>query len=224
MVREKVLDMQKQLLMERSSRCRVLGKKYGSLFSISIFEVVALVILQVIAWGGLTSGSFPVLRGSGVAIGLVTLFVAILFGSTVFSLGKYYDGFKSAGWLYLLYQSLSVVIYTTLGSGMLIFSFIASLFGILYIVSFSSAMQESFNQVDEEMASTWVRFKKIYLLVQIGWFISFQFAYFSRMSRVFGIVLLAMSAADIVLRIWQFILLGESSSAMDKYVNFPSEE
>ncbi len=218
----KTMDMEKQLLMERSSRCRVLGKKYGTLFGISVLEVISFVVLQVIAWHGLIGASLPVLQGSAVALGLVTIAVTVIFGTTVFSLGKYYDGFKSSGWLYVIYQGLTVYSYMTSGVGRPVFSFLASLFGIFYIMSFSSAMEESFDQVDEKMRGTWVLFKKVFLVMQIGQYINYLAVLGTHFARFFWFLYLAMNAAGIVIRIWQFILLGESSSAMDKYVNSPS--
>lgn len=218
----KTMDMEKQLLMERSSRCRVLGKKYGTLFGISVFEVIAFVVLQVIAWHALIGASLPVLRGSAVLLGIVTVFVAVIYGSTVFSLGKYYDGFKSSGWLYVIYQGLSVYSYMTSGVGRPLFSFLASLFGILYVMSFSSSMEESFDLVDEKMAGTWVLFKKVFLISQIGQYVSFLTVLGTHFANFFWLLYLGMNAAGFLIRIWQFILLGESSSAMDKYVNSPS--
>ena len=222
MMTGKTMDMGKQIQIERSARCREIGKKYGALFGIVIFEVIAFVILQVIMWSGVTSASLPVIYGSSIAILLVALGVSILYAVTVFSLGKYYDGFKSAGMIYVLYQGISAFSYTIFGFGRVILSFIASVLGIIYIMSFSSAVEESFELVDTKMASTWARFRKVFLLLQAVQFLSLLFVGYASGRSFSRICLLVMTAAGVILRLWQFILLGESSSAMDKYVNSPT--
>ncbi|MBO4927148.1 MAG: hypothetical protein J5379_02725 [Clostridiales bacterium] len=221
MIRSVTVNYEKELQMELSSRCLEMGRKFRSMFLIVIAQVAILAVCTVMRMARETGAS---LKGLMTMIGVmtvITIALSIAFCAIIFSLGKYYDDFKSAGILFVLYQLCTLLGNMLSGGAGPVFMLISSFFGVLYVVKLASAMEDSFSMVNAEMADKWESYKKIFVTVNVATIVCVVLLIVPVLSAVASILLVALVVADVVLGVRQFILLGQSAKMMDHFVNDP---
>lgn len=219
MIQTATVNLDKEILMERSSRCLDMGKKFRRLFLLVIATIIMTVITYVCVFYALSSEQ--ALTSVSLIPGIVIIVLAVVYGATLISLGSYHDEFSSAGIFYILAQISSVLNSRAVGFFGLVTSLMYTFFGIMYVLKLAAGMEVSFEIVDVKMAGKWEVYKKIFLTVNLLSLVNALCIISSGYGSVnfYGGIALAM--ASVVVSIWQIVLLGQSARAMEHYVNCP---
>ena len=207
--------------MERVQRCTEMSKKFMWLFIILAGSVLISAIISIMSYMRSRGSNFSnatLLLVVGLSI--VSVGVIIPYAMILISLRNHVMDFKLAGMYIIAAQCFSGLSSSISSIGLyILFSLLSSVFSVLYMLKFATAMSSSFDNVASYMAITWETFKKIYIYVQIGLLIC-SAACIIPILNIFALIgILLLELAAIGISIWQIALLFRSSRVMDQYAH-----
>lgn len=213
---QKLTERERQQQTALRERCAVLGKKYQTLFWVSIISVIISVVMLVMAYATRSAGAVLVLAASAIVLG-------IIYAVTLFTLGQYNENYTLAGVAYILLQVTDFIKQMAGGEIGMLFSLASLGLGIGYVLKYTLAMEECFTLVDGYISDSWASYRKAYIGVTIGSIacVVLAFVPFLAFLAVVGSVILAIVA--IGLSIWQLVILNRSANRMIEFSNTPIE-
>lgn len=221
-------ERQAALAKERKEWTTALGKKLNVLFVVAVLNVIILVITFIISMSVISADSYSEVKGAAdalVAILIITVVLAIIYGVTICSMGKYNDELSSAGWIYIIDQICSVIssFLGRSGAGSL-FNLISLALSIAFILKFCSGMITCFEAIASGMASTWESFKTVYLVSVVGMLASAFLVFVPGLAGLAYLGVIGFTIMSIVVAIWQIVILRQSATEMLEYTYDPAKE
>ena len=220
-------ERQLALAKERKEWTTALGKKLSVLFTISVMNVIILVITFIISMGAISADSYSEVKGASdalIVILIISVVLAIIYGVTICSMGKYNEELSSAGPIYIADQICSVIssFLGRSGAGSL-FNLISLALSIAFILKFCSGMISCFEAIASSMASTWESFKTVFLVSVIGMLAS---VFLVCLPGLAGLAVLGVIGFTImsIVAIWQIVILRQSATEMLEYTYDPARE
>jgi hypothetical protein len=222
-------ERERQMMMSRMEWTQTLGKKTNLLFGVSIANIIIMIITLVLTFSAMSSNSYGDVEGTvTILYGLATVSIvlAIVFGSTLISMGQYMDDFSAAGALYIASQICSVL-KTILGSSSglgSIFSLVSMGLSIAYVIKFSGAMIACFDIIVSYMSDSWATFKTLFLVGTIGSVACVFGVFFPGLAQLALLGVYGFLIMLVIVGIWQIILLRESAQVFLEYTYDPAVE
>lgn len=221
-------ERQLALAKERKEWTTALGKKLSVLFAISVMNVIILVITFIISMGAISADSYSEVKGASdalIVILIITVVLAIIYGVTICSMGKYNEELSSAGPIYIADQICSVIsnLLGRSGAGSL-FNLISLALSIVFVLKFCAGMISCFEAIASSMASTWESFKTVFLVSVIGMLASVFLVFMPGLAGLAVLGVIGFTIMSIVVAIWQIVILRQSATEMLEYTYDPARE
>ena len=207
---------------EKVVQCAEYSKKYMSIFSLMVINIVLAVgslAIAILAIANIrfTIKHYQLITNILYGISLTTFVLYILQGVIILSLGKFVYDFRTAGMLLMLRGAL-VALRTSFGG---VFGSLCGIgvavTSILYILKFVTALSSSFDNVATYMAITWDNFKKLYTYFYIAWGIAMAVSLAPIYGMIGQLFLAILEILEIVLIIWEVVLIFRSALVMKQY-------
>ena len=203
------------LLQTRKKNCGICGRKFYVLLLSSLISVIAvavLLILQIKVWSTEDGSTLPI-----VILAAVEAVMGIVFSVELFSLGKFHEEFRMAGFAYVLATIAQVFTTIMLGTVGNIFLVITAILNIAFVTYFCSAMDGVLENVDSYLGESWLSYKKAYTFVTFALIICTLCPLFVLLTGVTVILSVLFDIVAICIRIWELYLLFASGAAMTEY-------
>jgi hypothetical protein len=207
--------------IERENNCREYSKRYMQMFIILIANVVCNLIGLILSRVGANDEQF---RKDTFAFTIVLAIGSVmcyaLFGLVLVMLSRFNMDFRPAGMFYILSGICQAVARVIPDNTLSFFITIAqSVFAVLYVLKFASAVSSCFDKVALYMSSAWETFRKVYMYVYVATAAATILIFMPVLGLIMIYALLTLAFAAIGLEIWQILLLLRSSVIMKQYTS-----
>ena len=211
-------EQEKQMMLQRSQS---MGQKMRTIFVSSLIIIIATGAMTLVALSSYLTYSY---NTSKLLLELVVCAVAILVGTilycvSLFSLGGYYDAFKTAGILMLVCTGLTLVknlVPEGLASLVALVSAILKIFQMKYFVEGS---ETSLRGVDAKLSEKWDLYWRAYMITLIATIVCELGIYAPGLSSIAGVGEAICSIAALIIGIWMLVLINQTSQAHLKFVD-----